>query len=106
MAVGDLRLVYTVAEAAELLGIGRSTAYELVARGELVTVRLGRRVAVTRPTLSALLGFEPPLPGELDAARRALAETASPSPAPTAARRTTRRGGPANRDGQASLFSA
>ncbi len=37
MAIGDLRLVYTVAEAAELLGIGRSTAYELVARGEIVT---------------------------------------------------------------------
>ncbi len=37
MARGDLRLVCTVAEAAGLLGIGRSTAYELVARGEIVT---------------------------------------------------------------------
>ena len=70
---GDLRLVYTVTEAAELLGIGRSTAYELVARDELATVRLGSRVFVTRPTLTEILGFEPPLPGELDAARAALA---------------------------------
>ncbi|MDG2025939.1 MAG: helix-turn-helix domain-containing protein [Acidimicrobiales bacterium] len=69
----DLRLVYTVAEAAELLGIGRSTAYELVNRGELATTRLGSRVVVTRPTLTTLLGFDPPLPGELDDARDAIA---------------------------------
>jgi hypothetical protein len=31
----DERLVYTVTEAAELLGISRAFAYELVARGEL-----------------------------------------------------------------------
>jgi excisionase family DNA binding protein len=69
----DLRLVYTVAEAAELLGIGRSTAYELVGRDELATTRLGSRVVVTRPTLTTLLGIEPPLPGELDNARKAVA---------------------------------
>lgn len=61
------RLVYSVTEAAELLGIGRSTAYDLVARGELETVRLGGRVVVTRPTLTELIGVEPPLPYELDA---------------------------------------
>ncbi len=103
MASGDLRLVYTVVEAAELLGIGRSTAYELVARGELATVRLGRRVAVTRPTLAALLGFEPPLPGELDAARRALTEPGGPAPRPI---HRTKRRRPTNGDGQSPLFSA
>lgn len=61
--------MYSIAEAAELLGIGRSTAYDLVARGELSTVRIGGRSIVTRPTLAALLGIEPPLPGELDAVR-------------------------------------
>ncbi len=74
----NLRLVYTVTEAAELLGIGRSTAYELVARGELPTVRLGHRVVVSRPTLADLLGFEPPLPGELDAVRSALDQRRAP----------------------------
>lgn len=69
----DLRLVYTVTEAAELLGIGRSTAYDLVQRGELATTQLGSRVIVTRPTLTALLGIEPPLPGELAQTRRAAA---------------------------------
>ena len=80
MASHDLRLVYSVTEAAELLGIGRSTAYELVARNELATVRLGNRVFVTRPTLTELLGIEPPLPGELDAARAALAAANEPAP--------------------------
>ncbi len=103
MASGDLRLVYTVVEAAELLGIGRSTAYELVARGELATVRLGRRVVVTRPTLAALLGFEPPLPGELDAARQALTEPGAPAATPI---HRTKRRHPTNSDGQSSLFSA
>ena len=86
----DLRLVYTVTEAAELLGIGRSTAYELVARSELATVRLGSRVFVTRPTLTAILGFEPPLPGELDSARAAIAAADQP---PAAATRTRKRSG-------------
>jgi excisionase family DNA binding protein len=86
----ELRLVYTVAEAAELLGIGRSTAYELVNRGELVTTRLGSRVVVTRPTLTTLLGFEPPLPGELDDARDAIARRSRPS-TPTGSASRTRR---------------
>ena len=100
MATGDLRLVYSVVEAAELLGIGRSTAYDLVARGELATTRLGSRVVVSRPTLTALLGIEPPLPGELDAARQALTHTAKPTRAP---KRPTRRRQPARAARQAHL---
>ena len=76
MSRGKHRLVYTVTEAAELLGLGRSTAYALAAQGELPTVRLGRRLMVTRPALAALLGFEPPLPYELDDARRTVPTTA------------------------------
>ncbi len=95
----NLRLVYTVAEAAELLGIGRSTAYDLVARSELPTVRLGHRVVVSRPTLTALLGFEPPLPGELDALRSSLSE-----PRRNPSRNTARRH--QSRPDQPTLFSA
>jgi excisionase family DNA binding protein len=69
------RLVYTVTEAGELLGLGRSTAYDLAAQGELPTVKLGRRLMVTRPALTALLGFEPPLPYELDDAQRTVPTT-------------------------------
>jgi len=42
------RLTLTVEEAAELLGISRTLAYELVTRRELPSVRLGRRIVVPR----------------------------------------------------------
>jgi len=49
------RLVYTVAEAGELLGISRAFAYELVARGELPVIRLGRRRLVPKVALLAIV---------------------------------------------------
>jgi excisionase family DNA binding protein len=52
----DERLVYTVAEAGELLGISRAFAYELVARGELPVICLGRRRLVPKVALLDLVG--------------------------------------------------
>jgi excisionase family DNA binding protein len=52
---GEDRLVYTVAEAGALLGISRAFAYELVARGELPVIRLGRRRLVPKVALVALV---------------------------------------------------
>ncbi len=49
------RLVYTVGEAGALLGISRAFAYELVARGELPVIRLGRRRLVPKVALLALV---------------------------------------------------
>jgi excisionase family DNA binding protein len=54
------RLVFTVAEAGELLGISRPFAYELVARGELPVIRLGRRRLVPKVALLALVAVELP----------------------------------------------
>ena len=51
---GD-RLVFTVEEAAYLLNISRALAYDLVARGEIPSIRLGRRIAVPRKQLEILL---------------------------------------------------
>ena len=48
-------LVYTVGEVAGLLGISRTLAYELVARGALAHVRLGRRIVIPRHALEQLL---------------------------------------------------
>ena len=48
-------LTYTVTEVARALGISRSTAYECVHRGEIPTIRFGRRVVVARTTLEKLL---------------------------------------------------
>jgi excisionase family DNA binding protein len=49
------RLVVSVGEAAELLGISRAFAYELVARGELPVICLGRRRLVPKVALRALV---------------------------------------------------
>lgn len=52
------RQTMTVEEAAEVLGISRNLAYELVQRGELPSLRLGRRVVVPRAAMERLLGVE------------------------------------------------
>lgn len=48
----------TVEEAAKYLGIGRRQAYEAINRGELPSLRLGRRILVPRARLEALLTGE------------------------------------------------
>lgn len=63
------RRMYTVAEAADVLGIGRSTAYELVVRGELGATRIGGRWLISRSVLAGLIGERPPLPRELNRAK-------------------------------------
>jgi excisionase family DNA binding protein len=54
------RATITVEEAAAILGIGRSAAYEAARRGQLPTRRLGRRLLVPVPALLAWLGAEDP----------------------------------------------
>ena len=49
------RLTTTIPEAAELLGIGRNTAYEAVRRGEIPTIRIGKRILVPVSALDRLL---------------------------------------------------
>ena len=49
------KLVYSVTETAELLGIGRSKAYELVRSGTIPSLRLGRRIVIPKLALSRLL---------------------------------------------------
>lgn len=49
------RMTLSVEEAAGLLGISRALAYDLVRRGELPRLRLGRRVLVPRRALEQFL---------------------------------------------------
>lgn len=49
------RPTLTVTEAAQLLGIGRNTAYSAVQRGELPSLRIGGRVLIPTARLIALL---------------------------------------------------
>jgi excisionase family DNA binding protein len=49
-------LTVTVEQAAKLLGIGRSTAYELVHAGDIPSLRLGRRIVVPICQIANKLG--------------------------------------------------
>lgn len=85
-----VRGLYTVVEAAQLVGVGRSTMYELVSRGEVASVRLGRKVLITRSTLEALLGFSPPTPAELEPKLRSVAPPVARSDVPQRGGRVVR----------------
>jgi excisionase family DNA binding protein len=53
------RLTVTVEEAARMLGVSRALGYELVRRGEIPSLRLGRRVVVPRKALEAMVDAPP-----------------------------------------------
>jgi excisionase family DNA binding protein len=63
-------LAVSVEEAAQLLGIGRSLAYEAARRGELRTVRLGRRLLVPVAAIEHLLTETEAVPWLPKAGRR------------------------------------
>lgn len=54
-AMEERSLVVSVADAGVLLGVSRALAYELVRRGVIPSVRLGRRIVVPRCRLMAML---------------------------------------------------
>lgn len=58
--IADLhRLTYlTVPDAGAYIGLGRAASYAAAKRGELPTVRIGRRVVVPAPMLLRLLGVD------------------------------------------------
>jgi excisionase family DNA binding protein len=51
----DPRLTYTVPEVARLIGLSRGACYQAVRCGEIPSIRLGRRVLVSRHALMSLL---------------------------------------------------
>jgi len=56
---GMSRMTITVGEAAEMLGISRTSAYLCARRQEIPTVRLGRRVLVPVARFMAMLEADP-----------------------------------------------
>jgi excisionase family DNA binding protein len=52
------RLTISVPEAARRLGIGRNQAYECAARGEIPTIRLGKRLLVPVAAFEAMLAVK------------------------------------------------
>ena len=51
-------IVISVIEAARLAGISRQSAYEAVRRGEIPTIRIGRRILVPKAKLLRILSGE------------------------------------------------
>ena len=51
----DKRLCLTVPEVAKLLGISRNYCYELVRRGIIPSIRLGKRILIPRAALEKML---------------------------------------------------
>ena len=51
----DERQVYTVEEAGKVLGLGRASSYQAAARGDIPTIRIGRRLLVPIKGLELLL---------------------------------------------------
>jgi excisionase family DNA binding protein len=49
----------SIPEAATLLGVGRTLAYDLIGRGDLRSVKVGRRRLVPAGAVRAYLGGEP-----------------------------------------------
>ncbi|MDZ7677703.1 MAG: helix-turn-helix domain-containing protein [Acidimicrobiales bacterium] len=54
----DRPLTITVEQAAQVLGVGRSTAYELVRSGDIKCIRLRRRIIVPVAYLAESLGVD------------------------------------------------
>ena len=49
------KAVLTVDETAQLLGLSRNSAYQGVMRGEIPSIRVGKRILVPRAALERLL---------------------------------------------------
>ena len=63
--VASGRATCTVEEAAEVVGVGRGTAYDAARSGELPALHLGRRIVVPVASLVKLLGATAPESSEL-----------------------------------------
>jgi len=55
MTLTGQKQVCSVEEAGRILGVGRSAAYEAARRGDLPTIRLGRRLVVPLRALERML---------------------------------------------------
>ncbi len=63
IVTSDERRTMSIGEAAQRLGVGRSTLYEAANRGELPVLRIGRRRVVRCATVDRLLEDKAPADG-------------------------------------------
>jgi excisionase family DNA binding protein len=60
------RLLFTVEEVGQVLGLGRTKVYDLIRRGELASVRIGQCRRVTHAALISFVADLPRTSGDLD----------------------------------------
>ena len=54
-SLDDLPLALRVEDLMPILGIGRNTAYELVRSGQIRSIRVGRKIRVSKDAVAAFL---------------------------------------------------
>jgi excisionase family DNA binding protein len=79
-------LTVTVEQAAKLLCIGRSTAYELVHTGDIPSLRLGRRIVIPTARLALML-WDTTAGTNQPGLQRSPTGSVPPSPQPTSSAR-------------------
>jgi excisionase family DNA binding protein len=57
-ASDDDRLAYDIRDVARRLGLGKSAAYTAAARGQIPTIKIGRKLLVSKAALDRLLRGE------------------------------------------------
>ena len=57
--VSNERLVFTVEEARRLIGLSRGLMYDAIHRGEIPSMRIGRRILIPRAALQQMLEGKP-----------------------------------------------
>ena len=55
LKTAEEKLTYSVPEAAEMLGIGRSAAYQAIRSGQIPSVKIGKRIIVPKVALQRKL---------------------------------------------------
>jgi hypothetical protein len=72
LTIADIRgrATITIPAAGQILGLGRDSAYRAADRGEIPTLKLGRRLLVPVPKLLRLLGELDPEDSEAPVATR------------------------------------
>ncbi len=53
----ETKMVYTVDEVAEVLGLSRNTVYEAVHRKEIPSIKIGRRIIIPKRALEEALSL-------------------------------------------------
>lgn len=56
--ISSLPLVFSVPEAAQLIGIGKNTMYYIIKEGQIPCIRIGRQIRISRTALLKYLGID------------------------------------------------